>query len=183
MAILDSQLTLSSNQSLAIAAPGAPSTGIIDFAGVGVGNAPPNWFGVSNAVFGEDIGIGDGVSPPKIMCIIGTAFAGSGATLNVQLQESIDSGVSGTPPYSPNAWTTIAETGALTVAQLAGALTGNLQTQKIAEFTIPPRAPGQNLPRFFRLNYLVVNTFTAGTIAYAGIATGLDDTPTYPASY
>lgn len=173
--LLDSQLVLSNNQSLAIAAPGAPSQNVIDFMGVGVGNAPPNYFGVQNAVFGQDIGIGDGESPPNIVCIVGTAFAG-GTSLQVQLQESVDSGATGSPAYSPNAWKTIAETDALTTAQLTAG-------QKIAEFTIPPRAPGQAFPRFFQLNYVIVGTMTAGTIAFAGIATGRDDAPTYPAAY
>jgi hypothetical protein len=176
MAILDLNLVLSNNQSLVASAASVPSTGTIDFAGVGVGNAPTNTFGTAT-VFGEDIGIGDGVSPPNLTCIVGTTFVTVNAgTLNVQLQESVDSGPNGTPPYSPNAWTTIVETGALAV----GVLTNGT---KIAEFTIPPRAPGQAFPRFFRLNYVVANAFTAGTIGFAGIATGRDDVPFYPAAY
>ena len=173
--ILDSQLTLSSGQSLAVVAGDTPSDGIIDFMGGGVGNAPVNYFGIQNAVAGEDIGIGDGASPPNLVCIVGTAFAG-GTDMNVKLQESVDSGASGTPAYSPNAWLTIAETGLLTDAKLTAG-------QKIAEFTIPPRQPGQAFPRFFRLLYTTTGTHTAGTIAYAGIATGRDDTPAYPSAY
>lgn len=175
MAILDSQLTLDNAHSLAIAGPGAPSQSIIDLAGAGVGNAPPNAFGTAT-VFGEDIGIGDGVSPPNLTCIIGTAFAtATAATLNVQLQASVDSG---TPNYQPSSWQTIAETGALAV----GVLTAGT---KIAEFTIPPRAPGQAFPRFYRLNYSIPGgtSFTAGTISFAGIATGRDDLPMYSAAY
>lgn len=173
--LLDSGLVLSNNQSLAVAAGSVPSQGVIDFAGVGVGNAPVNAFGITDAVFGEDIGIGDGASPPNLVCIIGTTFAG-GTSLNVQLQESVDSGASGTPPYSPNTWLTIAETGTLLTAVLTAGT-------KIAEFTIPPRQPGQAFPRFFRLNYVVAGNNTAGTIAFAGIATGRDDFPMYPAAY
>lgn len=178
--ILDINTTLSSAQSLAIAGPGAPSQNVLDFAGVGVGQPPQNTFGTAS-VFGEDIGIGDGASPPNILCIVGTTFATGGTgTLNVQLQESVDSGPTGAPPYSPNAWTTIAETGVLTPSS-----TVLIAGQKIAEFTIPPRAPGQNFPRFFRLNYVIPTgqSFTAGTIAYAGIITGRDDYPAYPAAY
>lgn len=174
MAILDSQLVLSNAQSLAIAGPGVAS-GVLDLAGVGVGNAPPNAFGTAT-LFGQDIGIGDGVSPPNLLCLVGTAFVtATGATLNVQLQESIDSG---TPNYQPAAWQTIAETGALTAAQLTAG-------RQIAELTIPPRAPGQAFPRFLRLNYAIPagTSFTAGTIAFAGIATGRDDSPIYPAAY
>lgn len=171
MAILDSNLILSSNQAITVT---APSTGTLDWAGVGVGNAPPNTFGTAT-VFGQDIGIGDGVSPPNLTCIVGTAFTAAGAgTLQVLLQESVDSGA---PGYTPSSWLTIVETPALTLAQLAAG-------RQIAEFTIPPRAPGQAFPRFFRLNYVVATgPMTAGTIAFAGIATGRDDTPSYPAAY
>jgi hypothetical protein len=179
--INDINLVLCNNQSLAVAGPGAPSQNVLDFTGAGVGQPPPNFFGVTSSVFGQDIGIGDGASPPNILCLVGTTFAtGTAATLNVQLQESVDSGVNGTPPYSPNAWTTIAETGVLTPSA-----TVLIAGQKIAEFTIPPRAPGQNFPRFFRLNFVIPNatSFTAGTIGYAGIITGRDDFPAYPAAY
>jgi hypothetical protein len=169
MAILDLNLILSSNQAITVT---APSTGVIDMAGVGIGNAPPNAFGVSNSVFGQDIGIGDGMSPPNLTCIIGTAFVG-GTSLNVQIQASVDSGA---PSYNASNWETIVETGALLTAVLTAGT-------KIAEYTIPPRAPGQSFPRFYRLNYVVVGTFSAGTIGFAGIATGRDDTPSYPAAY
>jgi hypothetical protein len=177
--LLDAQLTLDSNANLAIAAPGVASQGIIDLMGVGVGSPPPNYFGVQDAVFGEDVGIGDGVSPPVVVCIVGTTFTTSdAATLTVQFQESVDSGAAGTPPYSPNAWVTVLQTGAIAVANLTSGT-------KIAEFTVPPRAPGQAFPRFIRLFYSIPSTlsFTAGTIAYSGINTGRDDTPSYPAGY
>jgi hypothetical protein len=173
--LLDSQLTLDLNSSLAIAAGSQASANTLDWAGVGAGTAPPNYFGVQNAVFGQDIGIGDGESPPVLVCIVGTTFASLGAaTLNVALQAAVDSG---SPTYQPGAWDTIAETSALPLASLTAGT-------KIAEFTIPPRQPGQAFPRFFRLNYTVgTATMTAGTIAYAGIATGRDDAPIYPANY
>lgn len=172
MAILDSSLILSSNQALTVT---APSTGLLDFGGTGVGNAPANYFGVSNAIFGIDYGIGDGVSPPNLTCVVGTAFTAAGAgTLQVQLQESIDSGA---PGYTPANWLTIVETPPLALAQLTAGM-------QIAEFTLPPRAPGQALARFFRLNYVVATgPMTAGTIAFAGLATGRDDVPTYPKAY
>lgn len=171
MAILDTGLILSSNQAITVT---APSTGIIDMAGVGVGNAPPNTFGTAT-VFGQDIGIGDGMSPPNLTCIVGTAFTAAGAgTLQVQIQASVDAGA---PGYTPSSWLTLVETPALSLAQLiAGA--------QIAEYTIPPRAPGQAFPRFYRLNYIVATgPMTAGTIAFAGIAIGRDDVPSYPAAY
>lgn len=176
--LLDANLILSNNQDLAVAPADVPSSNVIDFLGLGEGQAPVNSFGITNTVFGQDIGIGDGVSPPNILCRVGTAFAtAAGGTLQVKLQESVDSGAAGVPAYSANAWKTIAETDALEAAVLtAGA--------QIAEFTVPPRRPGQSFPRFFRLLYTVATgAFTAGTIGFAGILTGRDDAPAYPAAY
>lgn len=174
--LLDTQLVLDNNTSLAIAAPGQPSALVIDLMGVGVGQPPPNYFGVQDATFGADVGIGDGVSPPVLTVIVGNTFTtANGGTLRVQFQESVDSGA---PGYTPSAWRTVLQTDDIAVANLsAGA--------QIAEMTIPPRAPGQAFPRFIRLNYLVTNAFTAGSIALAAINTGRnDDTKAiYPAAY
>lgn len=171
MAILDINNVLSSAQAVTVT---APSTTTYDVAGVGVGNAPPNTFGTAT-LFGEDIGIGDGVSPPRVAVYVGTAFtAGGAATLQLQLQASIDTG---TPGYTPSAWRTIGQTEAIAVASLtANAL--------IMEMTVPPRAVGQAFPRFYRLNYVVATgPMTAGTIAWAGFLTGVDNAPQYAAAY
>jgi hypothetical protein len=178
MAILDANLLLSNAQAITVT---AASQNVFDLAMVGVGNAPPNAFGTAS-VFGEDIGGGGPhATAPQILAIINTAFAAAGAaTLNIQLQASVDSG---SPGYTPSNWETIAETGTLSIAQLAGTLLGNADTQRVAAFTIPRRAPGQQLPRFYRLNYVVATgPMTAGAIS-AFIATGLDDTPVYPMAY
>ena len=108
---------------------------------------------------------------------MGTTFTAAGAaTLTVQLQEAPDTATSGTP----GTWTPIAQTDAIPVANLTAGT-------KIAEFTIPPKGPevvASAFPRFFRLNYVVATgPMTAGTIAFAGIITGRDDTPEYPAAY
>lgn len=154
----------------------APSTNVIDYAGLGVGVPVNNRFG--NATnFGQDPGIGDGISPPNILCQVGTAFtAGGAATLTVQLQEAPDTANSGTP----GTWTTIAQTDAIPVASLTAGT-------KIAEFTIPPKGPevaASAFPRFFRLNYVVgTGPFTGGSIGFAGIITGRDDFPAYPGAF
>lgn len=168
---LDAVLTLSQNQAVTVT---AVSQGVIDFASLGVNQAVTAKFGIQNTSFGQDIGIGDGVSPPNILCIVGTAFTAGGAgTLRVQLQEAVDTTNTGVP----GTWNTIAQTDDLALAVLTAG-------RQIAEFTIPPRAPGQNFPRFFRLNYVVTTgPMTAGTIAYAGIITGRDDTPMYGSAY
>lgn len=168
--ILDATLTLSQNQAITVT---AASTGIIDVSGAGVGNPVPERFGVQQTVFGEDIGIGDGASPPVVTAIVGTQFAAGGAaTLQPQLQAAIDNGSN-----QPGTWNTIAETDPLALALLTPG-------QKVCEFTVPPRYPGQGFPRFYRINWLVATgPFTAGTIAYAGINTGRDDVPFYGAGF
>jgi hypothetical protein len=178
--LIDSQLVFAQNLSLAVANQSVPSPSVIDLAGVGAGNAPPNYTGVSqgapNRTFGEDIGIGDGVSPPKPLTVVGAAFAGAGATLQVLLQASVDSGPNGAPPWSPDAWQTIDETPTMTAAQLgAGAI---VPTPAIA-----PRALAQGFPRFYRHLFVVAGTFTAGSIAFDGIVTGVDGAPIYPRGY
>jgi hypothetical protein len=167
---IDATLILSQNQAVTVT---APSTGTIDLTGAGVGVAAPDRIGVQSSVFGEDIGIGNGASPPVITCIVGTTFTAAGAgTMQVQFQEAIDDGTN-----NPGTWTTATETPALSLAQLVAGT-------KIAEFTVPVRAPGQAFPRFIRLNYIVATgPMTAGTIAIATINTGRDDVPFYGAGY
>lgn len=169
--ILDINLTLDSARALTVT---AVSNGVIDLAGVGVGVAPPNKFG--GTLFGEDIGGGgpSSASPPQLIVKVGTAFtAGGSATLQVQLQASIDTAVT----YQPAAWDTIIETDTVAVALLtAGA--------QVANFTIPNRYLGQGQPRYYRLNYIIATgPMTGGTIGYAGIATGIDDIEIYPGNY
>ena len=168
--ILDINTLLSSSQLITVT---APSANVIDLAGLGVGNPVTNKFGTGTS-FGEDIGIGDGVSPPNLLCIVGTAFAAAGAgTLQVQLQAAVDVNNTGLPVT----WDILAQTDPMALAVLTA---GRL----IAEFTIPPRYPGQGFPRFYRLNYVVATgPMTAGSIAFAGIITGRDDAPQYPAAY
>lgn len=168
--IIDATLILSQNQLITVT---APSTGTIDLSGAGVGNPVPDRFGVQSTVFGQDIGIGDGASPPVITAIIGAGFAAAGAgTMRVQFQEAIDNGSN-----QPGPWLTAAQTDDLSLAQLVAG-------QKVAEFTVPVRAPGQAFPRFIRLNYVVgTGPMTAGSIAIATINTGRDDVPFYGAGY
>ena len=168
--ILDINLTLSQNQAVTVT---APSTGVIDLAGVGVGVPVPNRFGTATN-FGEDIGIGDGVSPPQLLVQVGTAFtAGGAATMRFQLEAAVDTNNTGTP----GTWDIIDQTDDVPVALLtAGA--------RPAIFTIPQRYLGQGFPRFYRVNYVIsTGPMTAGTIGYAGFLTGVDNAPAYPAAF
>ena len=142
---------------------------IIDELGQGVGTTPLNIIG-NRSVFGADMGIG--WVKPRIFTTVGTAFATStSATLNIQFQGSVDSGAAGAPAYSPNAWTTYIETGAIAV----GNLTANAQIR----IDFPNTLPFSALPRFYSLNFVVAPTasgiFTAGTIASSVITLVSDD--------
>jgi hypothetical protein len=177
--LLDAQTLLANNLSLAVANTNVAS-GVYDRAGVGAGNAPPNYTGVTSGVqnqtMGDDMGVGDGESPPKPLTVVGAAFVGSGATLQILLQASVDSGANGSPPWSPDAWTTIDETPTMTPSQLtAGAV--------IPRPAIAPKALAQGFPRFYRDLFVVTGTFTAGTIATDAFVTGVDNNPIYPRAY
>lgn len=176
--ILDINTLLSSNQAVTVT---AVSQGVYDTAGLGVGVPVTNRFGLptqgSNASFGNDLGGGgpNNASAPQLGVIVGTAFtAGGAATLRVQLEAATDTNNnSGTP----GTWDIIDQTDDVPVAQLTAG-------QIVASFTIPKRYPGQGFPRFYRVNYLVATgPMTAGTIIFAGLLTGIDDTPTYPGAF
>lgn len=169
--ILDVNTLLDSNRALTVT---AASTGVYDTAGLGVGTPVNNIFGTATG-FGNDIGGGGpNASAPQLLVQVGTAFtAGGAATLRVQLQAATDANNTGTP----GTWQTIDQTDDIAVALLvAGA--------QVANFTVPKRYLGANFPRFYRLNYVIATgPMTAGTIAYAGLLTGIDDNPLYPANY
>ena len=167
MSINDANLVFSSDQAITVT---APSTNIIDLAGVGVGNAVPNAFGTPS-VFGQDIGIGSGEGPVLDVTVTEAFTAAGAATMQVQLQAAIDDGTN-----NPGTWETIAETAAIGKALLT-------LGRKIAEFAIPPRWPGQGFPRFYRLNHVVATgPMTAGKLTSL-INTGRNDAPMYPAAY
>ncbi len=141
--------------------------GIIDIAGVGVGQPMPNIIGFNTTFFGEDVGIG--VWKPEITLNIGTAFTtGTAATGNFALQGAMDTAPSGTP----GTWETFAETGPKTAAQLVASTPGH-----IIRMAMPPTPPDMPNPRFLRLVMLVpaATLFTAGTILSAFISQGRDD--------
>ena len=147
------------------ASTSVPSTLTYDILGVGVGVAPPSIIG-TRTLFGQDSGIG--VKKPLLDVAIGTAFVGSGASLNVQFQGAVDTGASGN--YQPGTWLTLVETGAISVTNLTA-------NSLIARFDFPPAYPAGTLPRFLRLNFSVTggSGFTAGTIAFAVVTMDRDD--------
>lgn len=165
---IDNNCVLSSAQAITST---AASTNVYDITGQGVGVVVHPNPGATGTV-GEDIGIGDGVSPPQIVAIVGTAFTASGAaTLQVQVEAAVDDGTG-----NPGTWQILEQTDTYAKTLLTAG-------QKIVRYTIPHRYPGALPPRFYRLNYVVATgPMTAGTVS-AYIVTGIDATPAYPNAY
>ena len=154
--ILDSNLLFSNAQAITTT---AASTTAIDLSG-GV-----NFVWGNSTYFGEDLGIGNGVNNPSIFISVGTAFAG-GTSLQIAFQGEPDGGSYATYLESP------------------AILTANLGAG--AQWTLPlsRRIFGATLPRYLRLYYTVVGTYTAGTINAGVIITqGIWDGGTYPSNF
>lgn len=173
--LLDAAAVLSSAQALTVT---AVSTGVYDIAGVGVGNPAPDVFGQTfGTATSESMDVGGGgplVSPPMIVAMVGTTFtAGGAATLQITLQGAPDTSNTGTP----GTWTDMLSTGLMAVANLTSTGTA------AARFVIPPRSPGQALPRFYRLNYTIATgPMLTGTMN-AYIATGADNSALYSSNF
>lgn len=147
--ITDNTLYFSTAQAITAT---ANSTNIYDVTGAGSGNAPPMTFG-NATVFGDDIGLGDGMAYPYLVIVVPTGFvSGGGATLTFALQCAIDNGSN-----APGTYNTIWQSAAYTAAQLPA--------NSATVIPVPPRAIGQGLPRFYRVTYTVAtSTFSAGTV-------------------
>lgn len=141
---------------------GTLTSNVIDLMGSGVGTAPPNIIG-TRTVFGQDPGIGQ--VRPELNIVTGSVTPAGGTSLNVQLQYAVDAG---TPTYLPGTWITIAETGAIVTASLAA-------LQHLARFPFLPAFPVGTLPRYLRLAFVIVGTYTAGTIDSALVVPSRDD--------
>lgn len=160
--ILDNQLLFSNLQSLITAATGTPSTTVIDLTGGVAMN-----IGLMTR-FGEDLGTGPGLSAPRVVAFVGTAFTTTNsATLMTQFQGSTDS----------TTWTTYMETPAYAAAALVAGF-------KIADFAWPVVPQGVALPRYVRLNYVLPGStsFTAGTI-FASVSLATDQQNYYGPAY
>lgn len=140
-----------------------PSTNIIDLLGSGAGTVPTNIIG-NATLFGMDVGIG-GIRP-ELNVVVGTAFvSGGGGTLNVKLQAAPDTAVT----YLPGAYVTLAETGAMAVANLTAGVV-------VARFPFLPAFPANLSPRYIRLLFTIATaTVTAGTISSANVTMVRDD--------
>jgi len=163
--ILDNNLVFSNGQASNFTTS-TPATTVIDLSGgtnFAFGNA---------SVFGEDLGIGDGVAIPRIEVFTGTAMTtATSAKLNIQFQGSTDS----------TNWTTYIETGVLPAAEVAKV------NNPIAKMMWPHRQVAAALPRYVRLNYDLsasTGTFSTGTIS-AYVMLQRDDWPLglYPSNF
>lgn len=158
-------IPLGGNLTFTASSTSTPSTNVIDLLGQGVGTAPVNTFGTTQAVFGADLGVGH--FRPEIAMASGTS-AFSGTSLNVQLQGAVDPGAGSS--YTPTTWTTFAESGVITLATTAIAA-----NTVFFRFPWLPAWPNTQagLPRFLRLNFVPVS-FT-GVIPYALVTFARDD--------
>jgi hypothetical protein len=142
--ILDGLLQFSSAQNLAQVAGTYPATNDIDLGIVGI---PLSASGGG----ARDIGIGDDPAM-KLLVLVTTTFTSGGApTLTVNLQGAPDNGSGG-----EGAFTTMLIGATATLAQLVvGA--------RLLDDDMPRPVPGQPIPRFLRLNFVIAAaTTTAG---------------------
>lgn len=116
---------------------------------------------------GRDIGSAPDWYPVHFKCLVVASLTG-GTSINVQLQGAPDNG-SG----SPGSYYTIFESGVIT--------TGNptLAGQDLIDSAVASIPAGYALPRFLQANYVVVGTYSAGTV-FCGITLATDDFPVGP---
>lgn len=140
-----------------------PSTNVIDLMGSGPGTAVDNVIGNASQP-GMDAGVG-GVRPELNVTIGDAVVSGGGGTLNVKLQAAPNTAVTN----QPGAWTTLAETGPITAANLTAG-------QIVARFPFLPAFPANLNPRFLRLLFSVATAaITAGSISSALVTMYRDD--------
>ena len=163
--ITDSQLSfVPIGGNLAVTSAAVASTNVIDLLGAGVGVAPPNIFG-NVTLFGAPDAMGVGGARPELNVTLGTSNWAGGTSLNVALQGAADLG---TPTYQPDTFHTFAETGAILTASL-------LANTVIARFPWLPPFPENLRPRYLRLLFTPVGTFTTGAISSALVTLVRDD--------
>ncbi len=135
---------------------------VLDLLGQGQGTAPTNIIGtVTN--FGTDQGIG--TFRPELMIALGNLAVLGATSYNIALQAAPDAG---TPTWLPGTWTTLAETGAIPIANLTA-------NQVVARFPWLPAFPANLQPRYLSLLFTAVGTPTQGAIAFALVTLVRDD--------
>lgn len=140
----------------------APTTGAIfatNILDLGVNSGVPT---SANGGGGRDLGIGD--DPALELLILCTAAFAGGTSIAFALEGAPDNG-SGAPGAYTRMW--LSPVYALAALAAAGV--------QLANVTVPRTIPGQPLPRFLRLAYVIVGTFTGGGSVEAGIVLDRDD--------
>lgn len=157
----DNSLVFSSYTS-PVTVTGTQDSSVVDLTGAGVGNAPAMSGAVSTAI-GLDIGAGDGVAIPSVMVNINTAFAGTGnSTLTISLKAAPQTSAT---VNTEGTYTTLLTTQAFAIPPVGTSLPANTNIY----IPIPPAAPGEALPRFYKLTYTVANGPTTTGKISAGI--------------
>lgn len=145
---------------------GTQDSSVIDLTGAGVGNAPAMTGGSQNGTtyaIGLDAGAGDGVAIPSVTVIVGAAFTGTGtSTLQITLK--------GAPATSATvntegSYTTLSSSQAFAIPPVGTSLPAG----SVINLPIPPIAPGEAPPRFYKVTYTVANGPLATGTASAGI--------------
>lgn len=139
-----------SQAALAITNAGDYASNVLDLLGSGVGTPPANIIG-NRTLFGEDPGIGR--VRPQTQALVGTTFVG-GTSVNMKFQAAPDVAVT----HVPATWTTLMETGVILTASL---VSGYI----LGRFDFPPAVPAGLNPRFLRILFTTLGTFSAGDIA------------------
>lgn len=140
----------------------APTTGAIfgsNIIDLGVNSGVPS---SANGGGGRDIGIGD--SPTLELLIAVTAAFAGGTSIAFAIEGAPDNGA-GAPGTYTRMWLS-------SVYPLAALAAAGVQ---LANEAVPRTIPGQPLPRFLRLAYVIVGTFTGGGSVQAGIVLDRDD--------
>lgn len=140
-----------------------PSTNVVDLMGSGPGTAVSNIIGNASQP-GMDVGVG-GVRPELNITIGDAVVSGGGGTVNFKLQAAPNTDVTN----QPGSWTTLAETGPITAANLTAG-------QIVARFPFLPAFPAGLNPRFLRIVATIATaSVTAGSIASALVTNYRDD--------
>lgn len=145
MAYFESLTQLSSAQAITTT---ADSTNVFDVTGAGVGSAPA-MIGANgvNTAMAVDFGSGDGMAIPYVFITVTTAGTGAG-TISVSLKAAPDSGT-----YTEGTYTTL---------WTSSAFVGTALTKgSVLQLQVPPIAPNEAPPRFYKLTYTVSGSATA----------------------
>lgn len=159
--ILDASLSFStpaSPDALAQVAGTYTANNILDLGLSGIPSSP-------NGGGARDLGIGDDPALKLVVQVSTTFTSGGAATLQIVLQGAPDNG-SG----SPGSYSTMLQSSALALSTLVvGA--------RLLDIDVPRPPPGQALPRFLRLQYVIGTATTTAGACISSIVLDRDDQP------